>query len=87
VKKGKDNETELIVVRDVEAVKQDLRDMKLTLEKLNDEVSHKSNIKDVCALVDMKANAEDIERTMEDLFKDLSVNYAPKQTVENLISE
>lgn len=41
---------------DIEGFRYDLKDLKLKLEKLNDEVAQKSNIKDVCTLIDMKAN-------------------------------
>ena len=41
---------------DVESIKLELRDFKLKIEKLTDEVAVKSNIKDVCTLVDIKAN-------------------------------
>jgi hypothetical protein len=57
--------------RDVENLKVDLRDMKLKIERLNDEVAAKSNIKDVCVLVDMKANIEDVDKTLEDLVSNL----------------
>lgn len=38
------------------------------MEKLNDEVAIKSNIKDVCALVDLKANTEEVEKNFGQLF-------------------
>lgn len=49
----------------------DVRDMKIKMEKLNDEVAMKSNIKDVCALVDMKVNVEEYDKCMNDIMKDL----------------
>lgn len=45
-----------------DSIRIELRDIKLRLEKLNDEVAIKSNIKDVCALVDLKANTEEVEK-------------------------
>ena len=45
-----------------DSIRIELRDIKLKLEKLNDEVAIKSNIKDVCALVDLKANTEEVEK-------------------------
>lgn len=50
-------------MHDLENFKLDVREVKLKLEKLNDEVSQKSNIKDVCALVDLKANLEDVDKS------------------------
>ena len=49
----------------------ELRELKLRLEKLNDEVAIKSNIKDVCALVDLKANTEEVEKNLEVVFKEI----------------
>ena len=43
----------------------EMREIKLKLEKIVDDLSLKSNIKDVCALVDLKANAEDLEKSLE----------------------
>ena len=45
-----------------DSIRIELRDIKMRLEKLNDEVAIKSNIKDVCALVDLKANTEEVEK-------------------------
>ncbi len=47
----------------------------------------KANIKDVCALVDMKANVEDINKSFTDILNDFSHSFAPKKCVEDLLSE
>lgn len=65
------NEERSISNRDIENVRTDLREVKLKLEKLNDELAQKSNIKDVCVLVDMKANIDDVDKTFEDIVKDM----------------
>jgi ABC-type Na+ transport system ATPase subunit NatA len=36
---------------------------------MKDELSQKSNIKDVCVLVDMKANSEDLKHSIEEVHK------------------
>ena len=51
-------------VGEIEAYRLDLRDVKLKLEKLNDEVAQKSNIKDVCTLIDLKANVDDVDKNI-----------------------
>lgn len=66
-------------------MKLDLREVKLKLEKLNDEVAQKSNIKDVCALVDLKANSEDLEKTYNTLYKEIEFNCASKQALDEII--
>jgi hypothetical protein len=43
------------------------------LNKLRDEVAIKANIKDVCALVDMKSNTEDLERCMDAIHKEIKL--------------
>lgn len=48
-----------------------MREIRLKLEKLNDELSLKSNIKDVCALVDLKANVDEVEKSLESIFKEI----------------
>jgi hypothetical protein len=70
---------------DFESFRIELREVKLKLEKLNDEVAVKSNIKDVCALVDLKANLEDVDKTVEALYKELQVNCAPKIAIEQIM--
>jgi len=40
---------------------------------LKDEIGQKSNIKDVCVLVDMKANSEDLRRSIEEVQKSVQV--------------
>ena len=54
-----------------DSVRLDLREIKLKLEKLNDEVAVKSNIKDVCALIDLKANVEEVDKSIEALYKEI----------------
>lgn len=58
-------------MNDLESVRLDTRELKLKLEKLNDEVAQKSNIKDVCVLIDHKANIEDVDKTVEDIYKEM----------------
>ena len=60
-----------------------MRELKLKFEKLTDEVASKSNIKDVCTLVDIKANIEDVEKSFRDLYEELVQNYALKKSVES----
>lgn len=64
----KGDHSNCITGQDVDSIKLDLRDLKLKLEKLNDELSLKSNIKDVCTLVDIKANYEDVDKTFNNLY-------------------
>ncbi len=59
-----------------------MKELKLKFEKLNDEVAIKSNIKDVCALVDLKANIEDVDKSIEGILKELEYSCAPKMAVE-----
>lgn len=40
---------------------------------MKDEIGQKSNIKDVCVLVDMKANSEDLRRSIEEVQKSVQV--------------
>ncbi len=56
---------------DSDFIKLELRDLKLKLERLNDDLAHKSNIKDVCALVDLKANSEEVDKKLEAIFKEI----------------
>ncbi len=63
---------------DQDFIKLELRDLKLKLERLNDDLAHKSNIKDVCALVDLKANVEEVDKNLEAIFKEIQVNCATK---------
>ena len=53
---------------EIDGFRQDLKDLKLKLEKLNDEISQKSYIKDVCTLIDMKANIEDVDKHFDSLY-------------------
>jgi hypothetical protein len=53
------------------SIRLDIREVKIKLEKLNDEVAKKSNIKDVCVLIDHKANIEDVNKSIDDLYKEL----------------
>ena len=54
-------------------MQKNIQELKGALNKLKDEVSIKSNIKDVCALVDMKANTEDLERCMDSIHKEIKL--------------
>lgn len=65
-----------------DSIRIELRDIKLRLEKLNDEVAIKSNIKDVCALVDLKANTEEVEKNFGQLFQEMQVNCATKSSLD-----
>ena len=53
--------------QEVETVRQELREIKGLVEFMKDELSQKSNIKDVCILVDMKANNEDLKHSIEEV--------------------
>ena len=70
---------------DYEGMRLDVRELKLKLERLNDEIAQKSNIKDVCALVDLKANVEDVEKTIQDVYKFLEANYALRKINEDMV--
>jgi hypothetical protein len=45
--------------------------MRGLVEFIKDELSIKSNIKDVCVLVDMKANTSDIKQSIEEMQRNL----------------
>jgi len=66
----------------MDAIRLELREIKLKLEKITDELSLKSNIKDVCALVDLKANTEELEKALNQIYKEMQVNCASKQTLD-----
>jgi len=55
----------LVQLNDIESFRIDVRELKFKLEKLNDEIAVKSNITDVCALVDLKANSEEVDKNLE----------------------
>jgi len=57
----------------VETLRQELREIKGLVDFMKDEISQKSNIKDVCVLVDMKANSEDLKRSIEEVQKSVQV--------------
>eukprot|EP00347_Sterkiella_histriomuscorum_P018573 403345000 len=80
-----DNKGSSAQSNEIESLKLDQRDLKFKLEKLNDEVAIKSNIKDVCALVDLKANTEDVEKGLDTLFKEIQISCATKQSLDNII--
>jgi hypothetical protein len=63
-------------------MKLDCREIKLKLEKLNDEVAMKSNIKDVCALVDLKANVEEVDKNFESIYKEIQTVCTSKQSID-----
>lgn len=66
-----ENQSPKTSIQELDNFKLDIRDLKLRLEKLNDEVAIKSNIKDVCALVDLKANTEDIEKSLDLVYNEI----------------
>ena len=53
--------------QEVETVRQELREIKGLVDFMKDELNQKSNIKDVCVLVDMKANSEDLKNSIEEV--------------------
>ena len=57
----------------METVRQELREIKGLVDFMKDELSQKSNIKDVCVLVDMKANSEDLNHSIEEVQKTLQI--------------
>ena len=57
----------------METVRQELREIKGLVDFMKDELSQKSNIKDVCVLVDMKANSEDLKHSIEEVQKTLQL--------------
>jgi hypothetical protein len=57
--------------QDIEGFRVDLRDIKLKLEHLTDEVAVKSNIKDVCALVDLKSNSDEVDKEFDNIYHQL----------------
>lgn len=57
------------------------------MEKLNDEVAQKSNIKDVCALIDLKANNEDLDKGIDTVYKEIQLNCASKLSLDQIIQE
>ena len=65
----------------------DLREVKLKLEKLNDEVAAKANIKDVCALIDLKANVEDVDKNIDQIYQEMQLNCAPKLTIDSILRD
>lgn len=68
-----------------------LEDLKVAVKELkyqhivmSEEIQLKSNIKDVCALVDMKANAEDLERGIDTFYKELKLQMNPARSAFDL---
>lgn len=57
----------------MDIVRQELREIKGLVDFMKDELSQKSNIKDVCVLVDMKANSEDLKQSIEEVQKTLQL--------------
>jgi len=49
----------------------ELEDVKNKLETQDDLLNSKSNIKDVCALVDTKANANDVFKVLDEMKKSI----------------
>jgi len=45
--------------------KYDIRELKLKQERFNEELAKKANISDVCALLDLKANVEEVNKSLE----------------------
>ena len=50
-------------------------------------VNQKSNISDVCALVDQKANYQDTERMIQDMQMLIETNYLPVLRYEEFVTE
>jgi hypothetical protein len=58
-----------------EAINAEIKDLRYLNMKLLEEIKQKSNIKDVCALVDVKANISDVQRTLENFYTDLKNEF------------
>jgi hypothetical protein len=66
----------------------EVKALQLVVGSLREEVNQKSNIKDVCALVDMKANTLDLERNVTDIFSAIqALKMSVKQTVTGNIGD
>jgi len=58
---------------------------KESIEEIKKEVSQKANIKDVCALIDIKANVEDVNKSLESIDKEI-VNKATAEELKEALS-
>jgi len=58
-----------------QSVKAEIKDIRTTLEHLYSTLHGKANIQDVCALVDAKANQEDLKQAVNELAQLLHDNY------------
>ncbi len=72
---------------EIDALRIDLRELKLKIEKLFEEVSQKSNIKDVCALIDLKANIEDVDKNFDLVYQEMQGNSSSKITIDKLLAD
>ncbi len=50
----------------IEALKQETKDIKSIVDRFKEDLALKANIKDVCVLVDIKADSEEVQRQIED---------------------
>jgi hypothetical protein len=52
---------------ELEVIRQEFREMKGLLDFIKEDLKLKANIKDVCVLVDMKANTEEMKRSIDEV--------------------
>jgi hypothetical protein len=56
-----------------ESLKADSKTTKIEIENIWRNLGQKSNIKDVCALVDVKSNSEDVFRVFEEIKRSVEI--------------
>jgi len=59
-------------------------------EKLNDivkQLARKSNIKDVCALLDMKSNTEEVNKALDEIHEEMDKQVVTKTELNDALTE
>lgn len=66
----------------VEAIKSEVDTIRFDQEKFLRLLGQKSNVKDVCALVDVKANTEDVFRLFEEIKHSIEILTSKQHNLE-----
>lgn len=72
-KKSKQDDNSELIEKQDELIRQ-LEQMCILQEQNTNRIEEKSNIKDVCALVDLKANSGDVFKVLEEMQKTINLN-------------
>ena len=66
----------------MEPLKQELKSASIDIENIKRVLAHKSNTKDVAALVDIKANSQDVFRIFEEIKRTVEIVRSKQQSLE-----